>query len=81
MNKNFEEPYIIFFPVVSRDGLPFPVNKFIKDLQGSSFSESTAWRGNVVVAKYRNQQYSAMRNISMADFPLVKNYLSTHGCI
>ncbi|KAF7792106.1 hypothetical protein EIP86_003136 [Pleurotus ostreatoroseus] len=80
MNKKFDEPYIIFFPVVSRDGLPFPINKYVKDLQGNLFQESKAWRGNLIIAKYTNLEYAAMKNISMADFPLVKNYLSTHGC-
>ena len=80
MNKKFDEPYIIFFPVVSRDGIPFPINKYIKDLQGNLFRETAAWRGNIVIAKYRDLQYSAMQKASMADFPLVKNYLSNHGC-
>ena len=81
MNKRFDEPYIIFFPAVSRDGIPFPVNKYVKELQGSLYREHAAWRGNLVIAKYRNLQYSAMQNASMADFPLIKNYLSNHGCV
>ncbi|KAJ3540999.1 hypothetical protein NM688_g6147 [Phlebia brevispora] len=80
MNKKFDQPYIIFFPVVSRDGLPFPINKDVKDLQDKLYQESKAWRGNLIIAKYSNLEYSEMKNISMADFPLVKNYLSTHGC-
>lgn len=27
MNKKFANPYMIFYPVVSRDGTPFPYNK------------------------------------------------------
>lgn len=80
MHKKFDEPYVIFFPVVSRDGLPFPINKYVKDLQGPLFQESKAWRGNLIIAKYDNLEYTVMKNISMADFPLVKNYLSNHGC-
>ncbi|OBZ71917.1 hypothetical protein A0H81_08210 [Grifola frondosa] len=29
MNKKFATPYIIFYPTISRDGMPFPVNKCI----------------------------------------------------
>ncbi|THG99569.1 hypothetical protein EW026_g2818 [Hermanssonia centrifuga] len=80
MTKNFATPYIIFCPKVSRDGMPFPVNKYVRDLQGEFYEESMAWRGNLVVAKYRNPEYSAMTEASMADFPILRNYLSTHGC-
>ncbi|RDX53022.1 hypothetical protein OH76DRAFT_1399605 [Lentinus brumalis] len=77
MNK-FTAPYIVFYPVLSRDGMPFPVNKCIREIQGQMFDEGRAWRGNLVVAKYRDTNYSAMIDASMADFPLIKNYLSTH---
>ena len=80
MNKKFEEPYIIFFPVVSRDGITFPENQWIKKEQGNLFRKNAAWRGNIVVAKYRDPGYSEMQKASMADLPLVKNYLSNHGC-
>ncbi len=79
MNRKFANPYIIFYPVVSRDGMPFPVNKSIKEIQGRAFREDIAWRGNIVIAKYRDNPFSSMMNASMADFPLLKNYLSTHG--
>ncbi|CAL1702080.1 unnamed protein product [Somion occarium] len=78
MNKKFTTPYIIFYPTVSRDGMPFPINKCIREIQRSSYKDSSAWRGNIVVAKYCDTRYSAMMNASMADFPLVKNYLSNH---
>ena len=81
MNKKFDEPYIIFFPSVSRDNIPFPVNKFVKELQGALYTERGAWRGNLVIAKYKNLQYSAMKCASMADFPIVRNYLLNHGCM
>ena len=78
MNKKFTTPYVIFYPVVSRDGMPFPVNKCIREIQGSAFKEGAAWRGNIVIAKYRDDRFSNMTDASMADFPLLKNYLSTH---
>ncbi|KIK67969.1 hypothetical protein GYMLUDRAFT_801953 [Collybiopsis luxurians FD-317 M1] len=81
MNRKFTCPYIIFYPVVSRDGMPFPVNKTIRDIQGRGYREATAWRGNVIVAKYRGDSpFSSMIDASMADFPILKNYLLTHGC-
>ena len=78
MTKKFATPYIIFYPLLSRDGMPFPVNKCIREIQGQVFDEARAWRGNLVVAKYRDAEYSAMTDASMADFPIIKNYLSTH---
>ena len=69
-----------FDPVISRDGMPFPVNKCVREIQiqAQTFEEGRAWRGNLVVAKYRDPEYSAMIDASMADFPIIKNYLSTH---
>jgi hypothetical protein len=81
MNRKFASPYIIFYPVVSRDGMPFPINKTIQSIQGRGYREDSAWRGNIVVAKYRdNDPFNAMIDASMADFPILKNYLLTHGC-
>jgi len=79
MNRNFTNPYIIFYPTLSRDGMPFPVNSAIREIQGRNFRESYAWRGNIVVAKYRESPFSSMVALSMADFPILKNYLMTHG--
>jgi len=78
MNKKFANPYVIFYPVVSRDGMPFPINKCLKEIQGANYREHLAWRGNLVVAKYRDDQLSALMDANMADFPLLKNYLSNH---
>ncbi|TFK56036.1 hypothetical protein OE88DRAFT_698288 [Heliocybe sulcata] len=78
MNKKFATPYIIFYPVVSRDGMPFPVNKCIREMQGKGYREETAWRGNIVVAKYCEGTFTNMMDASMADFPIIKNYLMTH---
>lgn len=59
MNKNFTNPYIIFYPTLSRDGMPFPINRAIREIQGRNFRESYAWRGNIVVAKYRESPFSS----------------------
>ena len=79
MNKKFSQPYAIFYPVVSRDGMPFPVNKTVRDIQGNSFRPDQAWHGSLVIAKYRDTRYSQMMHASMADFPLIKNWLMHHG--
>ena len=79
MKKKFPTPYIVFYPVLSRDGMPFPSNKCIREVQGSFYKESAAWRGNIVVAKYVDSTYSSMAELSMADFPILKNYLSTRA--
>jgi len=78
MNRKFTTPYLIFYPVVSRDGMPFPINKCIREIQGTNYKEEVAWRGNIVIAKYQDDLFSTMMDASMADFPLVKNYLLTN---
>ncbi|EKM52082.1 uncharacterized protein PHACADRAFT_262546 [Phanerochaete carnosa HHB-10118-sp] len=79
MTQKLAKPYIMFYGAISRDGLPFPVNKYCQELQGAAFfQEDCAWKGNLVIAKYSDQEYSSMTNISIADFPLVKNFLQTH---
>ncbi|KAF8204832.1 hypothetical protein BJ912DRAFT_1052157 [Pholiota molesta] len=79
MSKNFANPYVIFYPVVSRDGLPFPINKTLRDIQGHAYRPEYAWRGNIVVGKYRESPFSSLMDASMADFPLIKNWFSNHG--
>ncbi|KAK1217351.1 hypothetical protein PQX77_019986 [Marasmius sp. AFHP31] len=79
MNRKFANPYIIFYPVASRDGMPFPVNKTIRNIQGTNFDEERAWRGNILVTKYRDNPFTSMMDASMADFAILKNYLMTHG--
>lgn len=81
MTKKFDKPYIVFYPTVSRDGMPFPINKFVRDTQGRHYQESRAWRGNLLVAKYQDAQFSSMMDASIADFPLIKNWLTTHHMI
>jgi len=79
MNRKFANPYIIFYPTISRDNMPFPINKSIRDIQARAFKEDSAWRGNIVVAKYCDNPFSSMIDASMADFPILKNYFMTHG--
>ncbi|EPS99992.1 hypothetical protein FOMPIDRAFT_1123452 [Fomitopsis schrenkii] len=76
MTKKFATPFVIFYPTISRDGMPFPINKCIKEIQGNKHCKTKAWRGNVVVAKFRDQEYASMMDATMADFPIVKNWLS-----
>jgi len=78
MNKKFANPYVIFYPVLSRDGMAFPINKCLKEIQGPNYRENLAWRGNLVIAKYRDEDFSVLMDATMADFPLLKNYLSKH---
>lgn len=79
MRKPFAEPYIIFFPQISRDGMKFPVNSFIREQSPRHDEESTCWRGDLVVAKYRDQEFSAMVDASIADFPLIRNHFINHS--
>ena len=80
MNCKFTNPYIIFYPVVSSDGMQFPVNQCIRDIQGLSFAEEAAWRGSIVIAKYFENPYTGMMHASMADYAILRNYFLTHGC-
>jgi hypothetical protein len=84
MNKKFANPYIIYYPVVSRDGMPFPVNRTVRDIQeevnkGRRLREDQLWRGNIVAAKFADDQFTQMIDASMADFPILKNFLGTHA--
>jgi hypothetical protein len=84
MNKKFANPYIIYYPVVSRDGMPFPVNRTVRDIQeevnkGRRLREDQLWRGNIVAAKFADDHYAQMIDASMADFPILKNFLGTHA--
>lgn len=58
--------------------MPFPINKSIREIQGQAYKEEYAWRGNIVIAKYCDNPFSSMIDTSMADFPILKNYLLTH---
>lgn len=68
--------------LVSRTGVPFPINKAIREIQGRSFNEENAWRGNIVIAKYRGggvDPFMSLIDISMADFPIIKNHFLHRG--
>ena len=84
MNKKFANPYIIYYPVVSRDGMPFPVNRTVRDIQeelnkgNRRLHEDQLWRGNLVAAKFADNHFVQMMDASMADFPILKNFLATH---
>jgi hypothetical protein len=71
MSKKFSEPYIIFYPVVSRDGMMFPVNRCIQEIQGKYFRESHAWRGSIVIGKFKDKPFSSMTNVPISEYPLV----------
>lgn len=63
--------------IASRTGAPFPINRVVREIKGRSFTEDSAWRGNIVVAKYRGggmDPFMALIDISMADFPIIKNH-------
>jgi hypothetical protein len=77
MHKTFSQPYIIFYPVISKDGMAFPINQAIRAMQEEKFDESVAWRGDIIIAKFCNNPFTSMINASMADFPLVKNFFQT----
>ncbi|KAH9931487.1 uncharacterized protein B0H18DRAFT_989579 [Fomitopsis serialis] len=76
MNRTFATPYVIFYPTVSRDGMPFRVNKCAKELHDEHFVDARAWRGDIIVAKFRDEACSSMMDASMADFPILKIWLS-----
>lgn len=84
MNKKFANPYIIYYPVVSCDGMSFPVNRIVRDMQeevnkGRCLREDQLWRGNLIVAKFIDNHFARMMDASMADFPILKNFLLTHA--
>jgi|SRR5580693_2528698 hypothetical protein len=83
MNKKFAKPYIIYYPIISHDGMPFPVNCTVRDFQeevnkGWHPPNDRLWRGNLIAAKFSDDHFTQMMDASMADFPILKNYLGTH---
>ncbi|EPS94021.1 hypothetical protein FOMPIDRAFT_1135053 [Fomitopsis schrenkii] len=76
MRVPFATPFIVFYPSVSRDGMPFEVNQGICQIKEKMVPDARSWRGSLLVAKFRDQQYSEYMNMSMADFPIIKNWLS-----
>jgi hypothetical protein len=84
MGRAFTVPYIIFYPVVSKDGLAFPINWWIQAFQDGSrgFNEEweELWRGNIVIAKYQGDPFRNVVDMCMADFVVLKNHFINHGC-
>ncbi|KAJ7272668.1 hypothetical protein B0H12DRAFT_1008015 [Mycena haematopus] len=76
MGKKFAAPYIVYYPTVSRDGLPFRINSTIRDLQGLNFDRKRPWRGNIIVGKVQdyNHPFESMIDATMADFAIIKNF-------
>jgi len=79
MNKKFANPYIIYYPVISHDGMPHPVNRTLRDIQEEVNSPEQLWRGNLVAAKLTDDHFTQMIDASVAHFPILKNFLGTHA--
>jgi len=77
--SNFAFPYVVFFPILSSSGGPFPTNVNVREIQGRGFRENQAWRGDIIVAKYSDHPFGAVINLAMSDYPLLKNWFLTHG--
>ena len=80
MNRPFATPFIIFYPYVSRDGQPFGINKGIRKLKHKSIPDGHCWHGNLIIAKFSDQQFSAYIDATMADYPIIKNWLLKTSC-
>ncbi|KAJ7177289.1 hypothetical protein C8R43DRAFT_1118290 [Mycena crocata] len=83
MNKSPNHSYILFYPTISRDGMPFLVNEWVRGIQGRSPSEASTWRGSVLIAKTRhhnnNHPFTSLMDVSMADFPILKNFMASNA--
>jgi len=75
MTRGLTNPYLIFYNPNPRAGV---VNQCIREIQGRGFREDKAWRGDIVVAKYRSIATGDMLHCTAADFPLIKNYFALH---
>ncbi|KAJ7603608.1 hypothetical protein DFH06DRAFT_1350066 [Mycena polygramma] len=82
MTAKLTRPYIVYYPTASCDGMLFPVNKTVQDIQGANLRDPDrqAWRGDILVGKINNREcpFSSMLDASMADYPIIKNYMMTH---
>jgi|SRR5712672_357680 len=83
MNQKFVNPYIIYYPVISRNDTPFPVNRTVRKMQeevspGRPLREDLLWCGDLVVAKFADPHFTQMMGASTADYPILKNFLATH---
>ena len=79
MPRKLDERFIVFYAVVSVNGEEFDVNEWIKEIQEGRYREDVAWRGDIVIAKYCDNPFTTIIDMSIADYPLIKNFLRTHG--
>jgi hypothetical protein len=84
MTRPFAKPYyIVFYPVVARDEISFPINKSSVPLcKGKHYDEENPWRGDIVVAKLSGPMqfqahFSSITDASMADFAVITNHFYT----
>ncbi|KAI0078108.1 hypothetical protein K474DRAFT_1594709 [Panus rudis PR-1116 ss-1] len=76
-SASLECAYIIFYPVVSNQGHgSFPVNEWIRRQQGERFDETEAWRGDIIIAKYGDHNFSSMGDISSVDYPAIRSFFA-----
>lgn len=78
MTTKLEQPFAIFYPVASRDNMPFSVNQCVREIQQGRGLLQRPWRGDLVVVKYQDYTYTKLTSAKMADFPIIKNYFLTH---
>jgi hypothetical protein len=73
--------FIIFYQVSEPDTTPFPRNTHIRILQAEKHNREDAWRGDIVIAKARNEidVFSALVDITTADIALIHNYFRRSG--
>jgi hypothetical protein len=78
MTTKLTRPYTIFYPVIARDGMPFPINKCVREIQQGRGLIGNQWRGDLVVAAYSDATYTALVPAKMSDFPIIKNFFMTN---
>ena len=78
MNRTFSDAFVVFYAAGQRSEAALAVNACIAEIQGRGFREQAAWRGDVVVVKYRNVDNGDIVCCPASDFPLVKNFFALH---
>ncbi|KAF7331759.1 hypothetical protein MKEN_00055800 [Mycena kentingensis (nom. inval.)] len=81
IERPLSQPYIVFFPTMSQDGSPFPINQTIRDIQGPNFKDQCAWRGNVVIGKYTaaNDPFNSLIDAGTQDFAIIRNLIRSRA--
>ncbi|KAF8511200.1 hypothetical protein JB92DRAFT_2935944 [Gautieria morchelliformis] len=69
--RNFQYPYVVFFPVISQNGGQFPTNFTLRDIQGRNYRDSNSWKGDIVVAKYWDHPFGLIMDCAMSDYPMI----------